>query len=139
MKTIETSNSNEVQLSEKSLELSPPSIEDAVKIDAGKSHQNIKQKGRKRKIENISEEIDIVQIEKVPKKNHKSEKRPDPSIRFNYSLGHFPRIDKSRAVRCKHIGCDKKTFVSCPICEVHLCLCVIENRICFTDFHIEKE
>lgn len=73
------------------------------------------------------------------KKVSKSEKRPHPSLRFD-KIDHFPRIDKSRLVRCKNESCDKKTYVICPKCNVHLCFNVVEERNCFTDFHvIEKE
>lgn len=103
------------------------------------------QKSRKRTLKNTDEKTistqkeDIIQLNIAPKKQRKSEKKPNPSIRFNYSLGHFPHIDKSKSVRCKNEDCDKKTFVSCSICQVHLCICLHDNRNCFTDFHTIKK
>lgn len=84
---------------------------------------------------------DIDQENVVPKKRYKkSERMPPRSIRFDLSLEHFPRIDKSRLVRCKNEGCEnKKSYLYCQICNVHLCICIVEERNCFTDFHmIEK-
>lgn len=143
IKTNEASDSIEDQLSEEKTTEPLPTEDISTKIDAvtDDNHRNIKQNNRKRKIKNVSEEEHTVQEKVVPKKQRKSEKRPDPSIRFDYSLGHFPRIDKDRTVRCKHKqnGCKQKTFIFCSVCKVHLCLCVVENRNCFTDFHIKKE
>lgn len=74
----------------------------------------------------------------VPKKQFKTEKKPKISDRFNKTLEHLPRIDKSRLVRCKYEGCNKKSYISCNLCNVHLCICVIENRNCFANFHTLK-
>lgn len=71
----------------------------------------------------------------VPQKRFKTEKKPNISDRFNKTLEHLPRIDKSRLVRCKNEGCNKKSYVCCSSCNVHLCLCVIENRNCFANYH----
>lgn len=70
-----------------------------------------------------------------PIEQHKIEKIPDASLRFD-QIGHFFKIDKSRLVRCKHEKCDKKSYIYCVKCNVHLCLNIQENRNCFTDFHI---
>lgn len=101
------------------------------------------QRGLKRTLRDISQNDDVAPNENIaPKKERKSEKRPTPSIRFDYSLGHFPIIDKSRKVRCKYEGCPNtnfKSYVSCSICNVHLCFCVEADRNCFTDFHKIKK
>lgn len=144
MKKTDASNSNNDQnVGGKVL---PQTKADVTKVNlTDNNSRNIKQRGRKRVLENIAvkgvltQEENTVQKDVAPKKQRKSEKRPDSSTRFDYSLGHFPHIDKSRAVRCKNNKCDKKTFVYCPICEVHLCCCIIENRNCFTDFHTDKK
>lgn len=71
-----------------------------------------------------------------PKKRYKSEKMPPISVRFDHSNTHFPEIDKSRGVvRCKN-GCNKKTYVICSTCKVHLCICIEDDRNCFKDFHM---
>lgn len=77
----------------------------------------------------------------APKKQcNKSEKKPPPAVRFNTSTQHLPQIDKTRLVRCKNEGCEnKKTYVFCPVCNVHLCICIAENRNCFTEFHMIKK
>lgn len=73
------------------------------------------------------------------KKRSKTEKKPAPSVRFD-QIGHFPRIDETRMVRCKNEGCqNKKSYILCPKCDVHLCLNITEDRNCFTAFHIIKE
>lgn len=77
--------------------------------------------------------------ENIPmKKKYKTtEKKPADSVRYD-ELRHYPEIDKSRIVRCKYEGCNKKTYIFCSKCNVHLCLCTIENRNCFTKFHIRE-
>lgn len=74
----------------------------------------------------------------LPKKPYaKTEKMPSPAVRFDHSLPHFPLIEKNRLVRCKNEDChNKKSYVSCKVCEVHLCLNVAEERNCFTNFHM---
>lgn len=74
----------------------------------------------------------------VPQKRFKTEKKPNISDRFNKTLEHLPQIDKSRLVRCKNEGCNKKSYVWCSSCSIHLCLCVIEDRNCFADYHTLK-
>lgn len=64
---------------------------------------------------------------------NKMEKMPD-SRRFDQT-GHFPVIDKSRQVRCKNEKCDKKSYILCIKCNVHLCLNTHDSRNCFTEFH----
>lgn len=148
MKTSGVGNSNiEQSVGNKDPEIPPQTREDVTKVSLMENNnRDIKLgKNRKRTLENIDEQEVLSQKENTvqniaQKKQRKSEKKPDSSIRFDYSLGHFPLIDKSRAVRCKNDNCknkkcDKKTFVSCSICDVHLCCCIIENRNCFTDFH----
>lgn len=72
----------------------------------------------------------------APKKRQKSsEKKPKSSVQFNPSLKHLPKIDKSRLVRCKNAGCPHKTHILCPVCSVHLCICIKSSRNCFTDYH----
>lgn len=141
MKTHEASKSNKVQLVEKNTyACQPQTNDDVTQINAvtDDKYLNIKQRGRKRKFENKDTGMNL-ENKLIPKKQHKSEKRPNASLRLNFSLGHFPQIDKSRTVRCKNDKCNKKTYVFCSICDVHLCLCVIENRNCFADFHNEKK
>lgn len=65
----------------------------------------------------------------------KREIMPPHSLRYDQT-GHFIRIDKSKVVRCKLEGCVKKTYISCTRCNVHLCICVSEERNCFTKFHV---
>lgn len=67
-------------------------------------------------------------------KKFKSEKRPDLKQRFS-DVKHLPVIDKSKLVRCKKEGCEKKSYVFCSDCKVHLCLNIPSNRNCFKDFH----
>lgn len=74
----------------------------------------------------------------VPNKRSKTEKMPNPSVRFN-DVRHPPKIDKSKLVRCKNEGCNKKTYVFCSKCNVHLCICIADNRNCFDDFHTIKK
>lgn len=74
-----------------------------------------------------------------PGKRYKTEKKPNPSVRFDQMLGHLPKIDKSRLVRCKNEGCDKKSYIICSACNVHLCICVNEERNCFEDIHTLKK
>lgn len=75
----------------------------------------------------------------VPKKRSKMEKMPHPSVRFD-DIKHFPKIDKSKPVRCKNESCEnKKKYISCSKCNVHLCICVVDNRNCFEDFHTLKK
>lgn len=131
--------SNEPFIEEKSAEYLPDSKENLSKTNAAR---DINEASRKRRIlqnkpeeniaarENVANDVDV-----APKKLRKSEKKPLPSIRFNLSLGHFPEMDKSRKVRCKNEQCDKKTSVFCPICEVHLCFCLNDERNCFSAFH----
>lgn len=142
METTDANNSCKDHLIEENTpELQLQSKDDVIKMNiiADSTNRNFKQKGRKRKHESISGKVDTVQKDVPKKKQHESEKKPSASIRFDYSLGHFLLIDKSRKVRCKNSECNGKTFVSCSICKVHLCVCVNENRNCFTDFHIEKK
>lgn len=75
-----------------------------------------------------------LQDDSVPKKRAKTEKRPLPSLRFD-QIGHFPQIDKARLARCKNDRCDKKSYIVCSKCNIHLCLSISENRNCFTRFH----
>lgn len=110
--------------------------------------QSIKQKGRKRKQQNMMEKEETVPLDDkareenmTSKKQRKSEKRPIPSIRFNPSLGHLPSIDKSSLKRCKYEGCPNinfKSYVFCTTCRVHLCFCIQSGRNCFADFHTIK-
>lgn len=148
--TVKTSDANNLnndqQVEENISELSPQTKEVETKVNAtGISYRNIKQKGPKRTSEKVTAKRGLnlkreaVRKDIVPKKQRKSEKRPDSSIRYNYSLGHLPHIDKSRYVRCKNEWCEQKTCVSCGVCDVHLCFSIIDNRNCFTDFHIEKK
>lgn len=99
------------------------------------NYRNIKPSGRKSKLQ----EEDTSRNTKAPKKSRMSEKQPDPSTRFDYSLGHFPLIDRSRRVRCKNKECDQKSYIFCSVCEVHLCICLNENRNCFTEYHTIKK
>lgn len=71
----------------------------------------------------------------APAKRCKSERKPNPSVRFNCTHGHLPQIDKSKSVRCKNEGCQKRTYILCSTCNIHLCVCVNENRNCFAEFH----
>lgn len=143
MKTTYASSSNNQPFLEETFSARLPQAMDVPKVNAtdNNSYQQIKHKGRKRTLKNIVENEVIVKDEDIfeediaPKKQRKSEKRPDLSIRLNYSLGHFPYIDKSKLVRCKNSECDKKTYTFCDVCKVHLCINVVENRNCFTDFH----
>lgn len=74
----------------------------------------------------------------VPRKKYKStEKMPAHSLRYDGN-DHLPKIDKSRTVRCKNEGCNKKSQLLCSKCNVHLCLCIADDRNCFTEFHIVK-
>lgn len=110
--------------------------------------QSIKQKGRKRKQQNMMEKEETVPLDDkareenmASKKQRKSEKRPIPSIRFDPSLGHLPSIDKSSLKRCKYEGCPNinfKSYVFCKTCGVHLCFCIQSGRNCFADFHTIK-
>lgn len=145
MSTINAINSNNQQfVGEKIPEILPQIKENVTKASASDDNKR-KIKARKRTLENIAEMRVLTQEENTvpkgipPPEKCKSEKRPNPSIRFNYSLGHFPHIDKSRTVRCKNNECDKKTYVFCSICNVHLCFCLNENRNCFKDFHTIKK
>lgn len=70
--------------------------------------------------------------EKPVKKRNKTEKRPPNKVRYD-TINHFPKIDKSHAVRCKNEDCNFKTFMLCMKCKVHLCL--VDERNCFTQFH----
>lgn len=58
------------------------------------------------------------------------ETRPKPSIRFD-ERNHFPIVTAS-LTRCKN--CQKKTYIKCQKCMVHLCS--VSDRNCFTDFHV---
>lgn len=72
----------------------------------------------------------------APKKQYQAtEKMPELSIRFDLTLGHLPKIDKSTRVRCKYEMCGQKSSISCTECNVHLCICTKSERNCFTDFH----
>lgn len=76
--------------------------------------------------------------EEVTPKKQRSEKRPSFSVRFD-QIKHFPTIDKTKLTRCKNENCDKKSYIICSKCQVHLCINVTEGRNCFTEFHtIEK-
>lgn len=59
------------------------------------------------------------------------EVRPAHSIRFDEHR-HFPLIT-AKSVRCKNEKCQKKTYIYCQKCKVHLCL--VDGRDCFTKFH----
>lgn len=132
-------NSCSTKIETKIVEHPPSTKENVVSNSACVINHNTNQKDRKRKLNVASANVDTVRMAVAPKKQRHSEKRPKASIRFDYSLGHFPQIDKTRNVRCKDEECDKKTFVLCPICDVHLCLNVIENRNCFSKFHSKNK
>lgn len=72
-----------------------------------------------------------INSERTPKEVHKCiEVRANHSIRFD-EHNHFPIITDTQA-RCKN--CNKKTYICCQKCKVHLCL--VSNRNCFPNFHI---
>lgn len=142
-RTTDESNSISNQLVNVDISESQPPSEHDGKLNADETveetdekYSNSNKKVEKKKRQLMSKS-DRLRKEEPPKKQQKSEKKPNTSVRFDYSLGHFPSIDKSKQVRCKNAKCDKKTFVFCSICNVHLCLCVQENRNCFADFHIK--
>lgn len=124
---------------------------DATKVNTADNdnYQSIMHKGRKRALKTIIEKNETVQENDgskeediATKKQRKSEKRPIPSIRFDFSLGHLPSIDKSRKVRCKYEGCPNsnfKSYVLCSTCDVHLCFCIEANRNCFAEYHKIKK
>lgn len=92
------------------------------------NHQSAK-RGLKRANTTLQENI-------PPKKrNQATEKRPCPSVRFDLSLGHLPKIEKGRQVRCKNEDCIHKTNIKCSVCGVHLCICIPSDRNCFSHFH----
>lgn len=124
---------------EKSPELESSSKNEVAKIDVitASGYRNIEQ-GGKRKFEDVDKNGEKGSVHEA-KKQHKTEKKPNADVRFDYSLGHFPKIDKVRTVRCKNSKCNKKTFVYCSVCNVHLCICVNENRNCFEDFHLNNQ
>lgn len=111
--------------------------------------QIVKQNRRKRlskkvfeKKQTVCEDNEAEEENQAPNKRRKTEKNPVPTTRFNPSLGHLPRIDKTRLVRCKFEGCpkkDAKSYISCPTCNVHLCLSVESNRNCFAKYHTIKD
>lgn len=132
------SNSNGGELIKEQTVDFPPASEESVIIDD--NIRNNRPRNRKRESGKISgKENMAVQNDVASKKQHTSEKKPNELIRYDHSLGHFPQIDKSRIVRCKYEECDKKTYVWCRVCKVHICLSVIENRNCFTDFHTKNK
>lgn len=151
IKATNASNSDQF-VEEKVPELPLQTKENQTKVNATvDNHRDIEQTGRKRKLESVTEKVflaqdlNIVQRKMTPKKQCRSgkkertsEQRPNQSVRFNHSLEHLPYIDKSRLVRCKNDLCNKKTYVLCKICNVHLCFNVIDNRNCFTDFHLHS-
>lgn len=136
-------NGNEQLIKKKSAKYLPNSRENLSKTNAARNINQIS--GKRRKLqenpkekhtarENPGNDDDV-----ASKKRRKTEKKPLPSIRFNLSLGHFPEMDKSGKIRCKNEECDKKTFVFCPICDVHLCFCLNDERNCCSSFHkLEK-
>lgn len=134
---------NEQLIKEKTAEYLPESRE---VLSESNSTQNINQTNRKRRNlqktskENHTKHGNSAYDDDVDsKKRRKTEKRPLPSIRFNLSLGHLPEMDKNVKVRCKNEECDKKTYVFCPICDVHLCFCINDERNCFSSFHKLKK
>lgn len=70
------------------------------------------------------------------KQRNMMEKRPKNEIRYDL-YAHLPKIDKSHVVRCKNENCQMKTSVFCVKCKVHLCF--VDDRNCFTDFHLIKK
>lgn len=60
------------------------------------------------------------------------EVRPKHSIRFD-ERNHFPIITATQG-RCKNCKKNKKTYIYCEKCKVHLCS--VRNRNCFTNFHV---
>lgn len=88
-----------------------------------------------RKSRSIKRPLGESQENVTPKRKYNAtEKKPVHSVRYD-GIEHFPRINKDRMVRCKYEGCNKKSYFYCSKCNVHLCLCVIENRNCFEPFH----
>lgn len=122
-------------LGEKTLE---QQLQDDMKVVLADSTQqtirNIDQEMNKKK--SLKRLQDMVQGgDSILKKRPKSEKLPVPSVRFD-NMNHLPKIDKTRQVRCKNESCkNKKTYIFCSKCQVHLCICVVENRNCFEEFH----
>lgn len=120
-------------IGENKLELTPITHTKLMKEKSGLQADSVKSSQSTKRPLQESQELNIAK----KKKYNSTEKKPADSVRYD-ELRHYPKIDKSRIVRCKYEGCKKKTYIYCTKCNVHLCLCTIENRNCFTKFHINE-
>lgn len=74
-----------------------------------------------------------IPTDEPPPKKRNIEKRPSVDVRFD-CMSHLPIVTNNKnESRCKMENCDKKTFMMCEKCEVHLC--ITKERNCFEKFH----